>query len=123
MNPPRAFLHVLFASTLLTALAYRPCHADQCTNGIRTVAGKIVLGDGGLAKSAMLTYPGGVAADSSGNIYFADGSRIRKVDGSGTISTAAGTGINGDSGDGGPATSATLNLPGELRWTAPGICF
>jgi uncharacterized repeat protein (TIGR01451 family) len=43
-------------------------------------------GDGGPATSAQLTGPTGVAADSFGNLYVADGS-IRKVGADGTIST------------------------------------
>ena len=69
-------------------------------------------GDGGLATSASLNYPGGVAVDSAGNLYIADSnnSRIRKVSG-GTITTIAGDGAYGYSGDTGPATSASLQFP------------
>ncbi|MCK9364848.1 MAG: hypothetical protein M0P74_14775 [Syntrophales bacterium] len=84
------------------------------TGIITTVAGTGVAGysgDNGLATSAMLNYPYGVAVDSSDNIYIADTSnlRIRKVDANtGIITTVAGTGVAGYSGDNGPATSATL---------------
>jgi uncharacterized protein (TIGR03437 family) len=80
---------------------------------ITTVAGNGsagATGDGGPATSAQLGSPTGVALDASGNLYIADGARIRKVDAStGFISTVAGTGQFGFSGDGGLATNATLN--------------
>jgi sugar lactone lactonase YvrE len=68
-------------------------------------------GDGGPATSAQLESPGGLAVDRKGNVYIADGSRVRKVDPGGTITTFAGTGRWGFSGDGGPATSAQLKSP------------
>ena len=55
-------------------------------------------GDAGLATSAQLNYPGGVATDNAGNLYIADTNnfRIRYIAKSTTfISTIAGTGVNG----------------------------
>jgi hypothetical protein len=72
-------------------------------------------GNGGLATSAELNFPGGIARDSSGNIYIADTYNcvVRKVNTSGDIATFAGKegGNCAYSGDGGPATSAELNYP------------
>ena len=74
-------------------------------------------GDGGAATSAEITYPFGVAKDSSGNVYIADSNNclIRKVSTAGTISTFAGLVVTtprcGYSGDGGAATSAELYQP------------
>jgi uncharacterized repeat protein (TIGR01451 family) len=70
-------------------------------------------GDGGLATSAQLCYPAGVAVDASGNVYIADSGneRIREVSSAGVIATIAGTGQCCYAGDGGPATSAWLNFP------------
>jgi len=70
-------------------------------------------GDGGLATSASLANPSGVAVDGSGNLYIADSynQRIRCVDPDGIITTVAGNGTYGFSGDGGPATSASLGNP------------
>ena len=70
-------------------------------------------GDGGQATSASLNTPTGVAVDSSGNVFIADGGnqRVRKVTPTGIISTVAGNGTLGYAGDGGPAASAELNVP------------
>ena len=80
---------------------------------ISTVAGNPLssaLGDGGPATSARVSSPAAVALDSAGNLYIAEGNRIRKVNTAGTISTIAGGGT-GSLGDGGPGTSATLSNP------------
>ncbi len=90
------------------------------TGIINTVAGDGTggfSGDGGLATSAELSAPWGVAVDTAGNIYISDVSnqRIRKVTAStGIINTVAGDGIAGYSGDGGAATSAELNYPYDV---------
>jgi uncharacterized protein (TIGR03437 family) len=71
-------------------------------------------GDGGLAVGASLSYPAGLAFDSSGNLYIVDvfNSNVRKVDTNGIISTVAGDGGQGGfSGDGGLATQALLANP------------
>lgn len=62
-------------------------------------------GDGGLVGDAVLFDPNGVVFDIDGNMYIADGDRIRKVDNSGIITTIAGM---GDTGDGEPAFTAKL---------------
>ena len=79
-------------------------------------------GDGGLATSAYLAYPFGVALDTADNIYVADNLNnvIRKITVStGIITTVAGDGTFFPSmwpfcGDGGPATSAQLNSPWDV---------
>jgi len=73
-------------------------------------------GDAGLATSAQLHNPGGIAVDASGNLYIADelNQRIRKVDVNGTISTVAGNGIPGVAGDGGPAVEAQFHNPARV---------
>ena len=71
-------------------------------------------GDGKAASSAQINGPGGVAADSSGNVYIADSGNhvVRKITSGGTISTFAGSGGNaGYSGDTAAATSALLFNP------------
>jgi sugar lactone lactonase YvrE len=89
----------------------------QLVPDISTVVGSGTQGysgDGGVATSAALHQPTGVAADSAGNLYIADfyNQVIRKVAaGTGIITTVAGTGTAGYGGDEGPATSAALNQP------------
>ena len=66
-------------------------------------------GDNGPAASAQLFDPFGIATDSAGNFYVADGgnARIReKVAATGLMQTVAGNGTPGYSGDGAAATSA-----------------
>ncbi len=69
-------------------------------------------GDGAAAASAQVAFPGGLAVDGSGNVYFADtnNQRVRKIAG-GTITTVAGNGTAGYGGDGAGAVNAQLNSP------------
>jgi uncharacterized protein (TIGR03437 family) len=71
------------------------------------------VGDGGLAVTAILNQPLGVALDRAGNFYIADTGtqRIRLVAPSGIINTFAGTGAAGYASDNVPAASAELNSP------------
>ena len=99
---------------------FRVREVNASTGIITTVAGNGTagaLGDGGLATSAELHNPSGIAVDSSDSIYIADFSEavVRKVTASnGIISTVAGNGTAGYSGDGGPATSAEIQFPGGI---------
>ena len=70
-------------------------------------------GDNGSATAAKISLTGGIAVDTSGNVYFNDnGGRIRKINISEIITTIAGTGSIGPIGDGGPATNASINAQG-----------
>jgi len=72
-------------------------------------------GDGGPATAAGLDFGiSSIAQDTSGNIIFAGGYRIRKVDASGIITTIAGTGTLGFWGDGGPATAAQFTYINQI---------
>jgi sugar lactone lactonase YvrE len=95
---------------------------------INTIAGNggyRFAGDGGLAVSAAIQQPIGVAMDTSGNLLIADtyNNRIRKVDIDGIISTVAGNGSPGYSGDNGPAIAASLNYPQAVASDASGNLF
>ena len=86
---------------------------------IRTVAGsgnRKPLGDGGPARKASLSEPGGVAVLPGGGFLIADTNhnRIRRVWPHGRITTVAGTGKGGFSGDGGRATRAKLDEPSAV---------
>jgi large repetitive protein len=101
------------------------CSAAQA-GIISTIAGNgtpSFTGDGGLAASATLDTPAGVALDGAGNLYIADSVNnvIRKITAAtGVITTvvgfknAEGSGASGFGGDGGPATAALLNTPWGL---------
>ncbi len=67
--------------------------------------------------------PYAVTLDSSGNLYIAEGNRVRKVDRHGNISTVAGNGSANSSGDGGPATSAGLQTPQGIAVDGAGNIF
>lgn len=96
---------------------------DAASGTITTVAGTGSVGysgDGGLATSAQLYFPRGIALDTAGNLYIADTENnvIREVSASNhNISTIAGNGFGagiyqgGYTGDGGPATSAEFDFP------------
>ncbi len=98
----------------------RVLRLDLRSRKISVVAGtgmKGHAGDGGPAKSALLSAPHEVRFDSKGNMFVAerDSHVVRFIDmKSGMISTAAGTGVSGYSGDGGPANKAQLAQPHSI---------
>jgi hypothetical protein len=109
---------------------------DRTSGVISTAAGRdvesspasIISGNGGPAIAAQFDQPGGLAMDSSGNIFILDlGVVVRRVDGStGIISLFAGStglGAIGFGGDGGPATSAKLDIARGLATDAAGNLF
>ncbi len=86
---------------------------DAATNVITNYAGNGITGfsgDDGAATSASLDAPVGLALDSRGTLFMADGgnNRIRKVTIDGIISTIAGNGENTFSGVGVDAVTAGL---------------
>ena len=94
---------------------------------VTTVAGNGTpgfSGDGGPAASAQLTYPNGLFVDRSGNLFIADGTRVREVSPAGMITTVAGgNGGPGSSGDGGPATKAQLTSARGVAVDSAGNLF
>ena len=111
--------------------------ADSANYRVRKVAAGVITtvagngtpsysGDGGVATSAQLDWPGAVAVDAAGNLYIADvaNCRIRKVTvASGIITTVAGAGPWGYAGDGGPATQAELYQPSDVAVDGAGNLY
>lgn len=94
-------------------------HKVSADGILTTIAGTSTLGysgDNGPAAQAQLADPGGLAVDSAGNLYIADGAneRVRKISPAGIITTVAGTGAIGSSGVGGPAVAAELSGPSSV---------
>jgi sugar lactone lactonase YvrE len=110
---------------------YRIRKVDTSGN-ISTIAGngtKGNAGDGKAATSANIGSAGGIAVDSSGNVYFSDTANnvVRKIASGGTITTVAGSGTPGFSGDTTPFTlaakvaagSTTVDLATSAKLNAP----
>jgi sugar lactone lactonase YvrE len=103
------------------------------SGAVSTVAGNGsdgFSGDGGLATSASLNTPTGVAVDGAGNLYIADegNNLIRRVDAlTKIITTVAGGGTTASGtdayGDGGPATKAILYGPQSVAVDSSGNLF
>jgi sugar lactone lactonase YvrE len=95
---------------------------------ITTIAGtgtQGFSGDTGLATSATLDSPQGLALDTANNLYIADthNHRIRRLNlATGIIVTIAGSSA-GFSGDNGPALSSQLNLPNALATDSSGNLY
>ena len=120
---------LVLAAALLTGLAFaliqQPASPAPGLHAV-TVAGTGVRGfsgDGGPASSSALVRPLALAVGPGGQIYIAEGNRIREVGTDGRISTFAGTGVAGDGGDGGPAVQAQLNLPQGIAVDSAGNVY
>jgi DNA-binding CsgD family transcriptional regulator/DNA-binding beta-propeller fold protein YncE len=93
---------------------------------IVTVAGtgqRAFSSDGHLASASALVHPLALAVGPAGEIYIAEGNRIRKVKKDGLITTFAGTGTAGNVGDGGPAVQAQLDMPQGLAVDSAGNVY
>ncbi len=95
---------------------------------ISTIAGVGVhgnTGNGGPASAAKLHGVYGLAFDTSGNLYLADGisNVVRKIDKSGIISRFAGDDTAGYSGDGLFAIAARLDSPYAVATDIPGNVY
>jgi len=93
---------------------------------IVTVAGtgqRAFSSDGRLASASALVHPLALAVGPGGEIYIAEGNRIRKVKKDGLITTFAGTGAAGNLGDGGPAVQAQLDMPQGLAVDSAGNVY
>lgn len=96
---------------------------------ISTFAGTGICGyggDGGPARSAMISDVSGIAIDAhAGALIIADSSnsRVRMISASGIITTIAGNGTFGYSGDGDSAIQASLSRPVGVFVTAAGAIY
>jgi hypothetical protein len=63
------------------------------------------------ANDVSIGFPGAVATDACGNVYFSSPNVVLKLDAQGTISRVAGGQTAGYSGDDGPAATALLDIP------------
>ena len=79
-------------------------------------------GDGGPATQARLNSPTAITLDSKGNIYIADGGRIRMVNQAGIISTIAGPDASYYD-EGRSATSVALGLTNGVATAADGSFY
>lgn len=81
------------------------------------------FGDFGLAMHAKLSGVDDIEIDKYGNLYFIDGSRVRRVDTNGVITTIAGNENEESSGDGGLAINASLLYPTDLTFDSAGNIY
>ncbi len=93
--------------------------------GTGQVGGVGNFGDGGPANQAYLHLPGGLAVDSTGNVYIADtgDNTIRKITTDGIINTIAGDGLPSYTGDGSLATTAELHSPEDVAVDGSGNVY
>ena len=100
---------------------------DLQTGLISTYAGSQIGygGDGGLASSALLNGPWGLASDPQGNLFIADlnNNRIRKVSADGTMTTVVGDGTNGYATDGQLATATSISNPAAVALDVAGNLY
>jgi sugar lactone lactonase YvrE len=130
LNGPSAVAFDLAGNLYIADLGNNVVREVSAKTGIiSTIAGNGspgYSGDGGIATSAALNQPAGIAVDNAGDIYIADltNCAIREVSAkTGIISTIAGNGICGYGGDGGPAASAELNGPSGIALDLAGDLF
>jgi len=80
-------------------------------------------GDAGPATGAELSEVGAMAFAPDGDLYLADGSRVRVVDRAGIIRTVAGDGRSGSVADGTPALSAPLGTVASIAFSPEGQLY
>jgi hypothetical protein len=99
----------------------------RLTNGrFRVVAGNGRVGfagDGGPATEAELSDVSGMAFAPDGDLYLADGNRVRAVNEAGVIDTIAGNGHSGSVANGTPALSAPLGSVASIAFSPNGVLY
>jgi sugar lactone lactonase YvrE len=108
---------VVARDRLSTKAAVGPTIATVAGTGQRAFSGD------GRATVSPLVRPVAVAVGPDGEVYIAEGNRVRQVKQDGRITTLAGTGTAGSEGDGGPATRAELNAPQGLAIDSAGNVY
>jgi len=112
---------LFFLTFLITTSAYYS-YAQQYL--VTTIAGGAVTKTPVSGSAASFTAPKWTATDGAGNVYFASGNCIFRVDPAGTMTRFAGSTIlAGFSGDGGPATNAQINSPQGLATDSAGNLY
>jgi hypothetical protein len=81
------------------------------------------VGDGGPATRAELSGVGAMAFAPDGDLYLADGSRVRAVDHEGIMHTIAGNGRSGSVANGTPALSAPLGPVASIAFSPAGELY
>jgi len=119
---------LVIAVAVLAGVAVAPRLAGPGPAGpaVSVVAGtglRTYSGDGGSATAAALVRPLAVAVGPRGEIYIAEGNRVRKVTEDRRIVSVAGNGMAGSGGDGGRATEAELNQPEGLAVDSTGKLY
>jgi sugar lactone lactonase YvrE len=89
-------------------------------NGIITTVAGGGAAENVPATNAQLSLTSGLAIGRSGDLFIADGYRIRRVSTNGIMTIFAGNGSAGYSGDAGPAIEAELALPSAIAQDAFG---
>jgi DNA-binding CsgD family transcriptional regulator/sugar lactone lactonase YvrE len=129
VRPAVAIIAVVAGLALVAVLAvanhWLPAPTSAPTPTV-TVAGtgeRAFSGDGRQASASALVRPVALAIGPAGEIYIAEGNRVREVKKDGRISTLAGTGTAGSAGDGAPAAKAQLNTPQGLAVDSAGNVY